>query len=305
MICTCCGYLELTGPLAPAAGDPMRRAPVEPSRARGRCPGCGERAWADPLLEATALALRGAEDRLEPGAHVVLDPERDAVRRAGVVGYALLVLAPLAWLAWLAQGLANGTVVLMLVAATALAIGTRTVLVLLRHRPRRAPRIAPMRWHLALPTNTAMRDDAVGPVRARERLLDAPLTGRPCVAYELGVRGDGELDAAAHTWLLLEQRSIPFAVGTRTFPANAVRLELPRTRVGLAHLDREQVATLFRARALAGTPERWFVTESILVPDTTVTVRSELVGFGELTCEMPCVRPVAESAASVERRGHA
>lgn len=290
MICTGCGYLELHDVVAEPGGDPMRRAPSDRSRARGRCPGCGERAWADPLLEATALALRGAEDRIELGPQLVFDPGHDAVRRAGVVGYALLVLLPLAWLAWLARGLANATVVLMLIAATALAIGARTLLVLLRHRPKRAPRIAPMRWHLALPTATAMRDRVEGPARARDKLLAAPLSGRPCLAYELGVRGDDDLAAPAHTWLLLEQRSVAFAIGTRTFPADAVRLDLPRVRVALARFDPARVDALLRARALTGNRATWRVTETIVPPGATLAVRSEPVAFGELVCEMPCAR---------------
>jgi hypothetical protein len=291
VICARCGYLELTGGLASPGGDPMRRAPPEPARARGRCPGCGERAWADPTLEATTLALRGAEDRLEP-VYRTIDPARDTVRRAGIVGYALLVLAPLVWLAWLAHGIADGTVVVFILAATALGIGTRTVFALLRQRPRRAPRIAPMRWHLALPTATTMRDAAEGPVRARGPLLDAPLSGRSCVAYELGVRADGELDAPAHTWLLLEQRSVAFAVGSRTVPADAVRLELARERLELARFDAARVAELLRMRALAGNHQAWVVTESILVPGTTIALRSTMIAFGEVVCEMPCARPI-------------
>lgn len=293
MICTCCGYLELRDAVVEPGGDPMRRPPSDRGRARGRCPSCGERAWADPLLEATALALRGAEDRIELGAQLVFDPSHDAVRRAGVVGYALLVLLPLAWLAWLTRGLANATVVLMLISATALAIGTRTVLVLLRHRPKRAPRIAPMRWHLALPTATAMRDQVEGSARARDRLLEAPLSGRSCLAYEIGVRADADLTAAAHTWLLLEQRSVAFAIGTRTFPADAVRLELPRVRVALARLDPARVDAVLRARALTGNRDAWVVTETIVPPGATLTVRSEPVAFGELVCEMPCARTKA------------
>jgi hypothetical protein len=276
----------------------MRRVPTERSRARGRCPGCGERAWADPLLEATALALRGAEDRLDLPAQFVFDPGRDAKRRAAVVGYAVLMLLPLAWLAWLVQGLANGTVVLLLVAATALGIGTRTVLVLLRDRPLRAPRIAPMRWHLALPTDTAMRDRVDGPVRARDPLLEAPLSRRPCVAYELGVRGDADLVAPAHTWLLLEQRSVAFAIGPRTFPADAVRLELPRVRVELGDYAPARVDEVLRARALAGERERWVVTETIVPEGAALAVRSEPVAFGEHVCEMPCARSKAATPES-------
>jgi hypothetical protein len=289
VICTCCGYLELQEPTAVAGGDPMRRVPMERSRARGRCPGCGERAWADPLLEATALALRGAEDRLV-APQFAFDPGHDARRRAAVVGYAMLMLLPLAWLAWLVQGLANATVWLMLVAAIALGIGTRTVLVLLRHRPLRAPRIAPMRWHLALPTETTMRDRVEGPVRARDPLLEAPLSRRPCIAYELGVRGDGDLVAPAHTWLLLEQRSVAFAIGPRTFPADAVRLELPRMRVELDAFAPARVDEVLRTRALAGERERWVVTETIVPEGAQLAVRSEPVAFGEHVCEMPCAR---------------
>ena len=49
----------------------------------------------------------------------------------------------------------------------------------------------------ALPLRWRGSDDAAGL---------SPLTGRPCVAYEIGIRSDDDVDAAAGTWLLRERR---------------------------------------------------------------------------------------------------
>jgi hypothetical protein len=91
----------------------------------------------------------------------------------------------------------------------------------------------PARWRLALPA--AHLADVRGAIEPCGEALRAPLSGRPCAAWEVGVRADADGQAPDGTWLLLEQRSAAATLGGRTIPADALRLELARDRVDPEH----------------------------------------------------------------------
>lgn len=287
-ICTRCGYLWFAAPVRAGAGsdDPHRRLHDSSSSALGRCLACDERAWADPRLEATALALRGAGDRTVAVVSSTGIDRGSIVLGAGSLVLLLLYLASLGWtasrglLAPLAAGLA---------VAGALAV-TWGAARMLRLRPTRVLRPLAARWHLALPTATPMRGEATGTIEARDALLHAPLTQRACVAYELGLRANDELDAADSTWLLLEQRSVRFTIGGRGFPADAVRLQLSRVRVDPAQLPAAQLQEVLRARAMILDAAPLVVTETVVLPGPGFVVTPGEVAIEGGTRSMPCLR---------------
>jgi hypothetical protein len=72
----------------------------------------------------------------------------------------------------------------------------------------------PNGWSYAPLPRGSVLDRLEGRVAA-DRTLVAPLSGRECVAYELGVRRDAKRDDEAWSWTLLEQRSARLEVGGR------------------------------------------------------------------------------------------
>ena len=222
MICTICGYLEIEPATVETVRDPMRSAPSEEQRrVRGRCPGCCNDAWTDPRLEATAQVLRGPASR-----ELATTPRPD--RSYGVAAAQIFfALGMLGWLLWAALHPSRGSQVGF--AALAAVIGSLVAVngvyeAIASMRIVEPQSLPPKRWHLALPVATHMRGEAHGPARALDALITAPLTGRRCIAYELGVLANVDVPNGQATWLLREQRSVAFAVGTTTFPADAVRL---------------------------------------------------------------------------------
>ncbi len=305
VICTHCGYLADDEPgrsAAELAGDPHRRLELGTSRGATRCPACDERAWADPTLEATALALRGVDDRVAPSDGAT------GIDRGSVVFGAASVLLLIGYGVWLALGAVPLLGKLgVLLAGVAAASGTVALARgLLRARPRRIARPPASRWHLALPTATAMRGRVAGPVAPRDGILHAPLTQRPCVAYELGVRADEAIDDAAGTWLLLEQRTVALRVGDRSFPRDCVRLQWPRERVALASVPAERLLQVLCSRAFTGRERNLVVVESVVETGCEVEVASAEVELAGERFAMPCLRPRAversETAQAASRR---
>lgn len=305
MICTHCGYLADDEPSRSAvalAGDPHRRidpVSVQASlRGASRCPACDARAWADPTLEATALAMRGVEDR------PVTSDGATGIDRGSVVLGAASVLSLVAYGVWLGLGALPILGKLgVLLAGAGLAAGTLAIAKRLLHaRPRRVTRPPASRWHLALPTATAMRGQAAGPVSARDGLLHAPLTLRPCVAYELGVRADEAITDEAGTWLLLEQRSVALRVGDRTFPADCVRLQWPRERMALTSVPAQRLQQVLSSRAFTGRERGLVVVESVVAPGREVEIASAEVELAGERFAMPCLRPREPAPAQAASR---
>ena len=288
-----CGYLEVTTPQA-STGDPMRRAaePDERGANRSQCPGCGGEAWANPRLEPTAQVLRGTQSR-----ELAVVVQRPSIVAA--VAQVFFALGMLAWLLWAATHPLRGTQVGF--AAFAALLGTvvasKSVLEAIASMRVRPPALPPKRWHLALPTATRLRAEDHGPARALGELLVAPLTGRPCIAYELGVLTNVDVATRKATWLLREQRSSAFAVGSTTFPANAVRLRIPEQIVDRARLEPDRLVRALNERAFSLSDTDVVLVESLLAPGDLVTVRSEPAAFGDEQYEMPTAIVHAESRA--------
>ncbi len=127
----------------------------------------------------------------------------------------------------------------------------------------------PARWRLSI-----TRGRPAAPVHAvLDRRADeptstvvAPLSGRPCLGYEIGIREDGQLDAPDGTWLLLEQHVAPLRVAGRQLDGDAARLHLPRTPITAD----DRLASFLRRRGLNPDGRDLVVCESILEPGASV-----------------------------------
>jgi hypothetical protein len=287
VICTICGYLEIERENVGSARDPMRSAPCEETpRVRGRCPGCCNDAWTDPRLEATAQVLRGPATR---ELATTPRPKRSYGVAAAQIFFALGMLS---WLFWAVLHPSRGSQVgfAALAAVIGSLVATKGIYEAIASMRSVEPRpLPPKRWHLALPVATHMRGEVHGPARALDGLITAPLTGRRCIAYELGVLADVDVPNREATWLLREQRSVAFAVGTTTFPANAVRLRGPQEIVDPAELDTNHVRRVLNDRAFSLSDTGVTLVECIVEPGDVVTVRSAPAAFGEAFWEMPTV----------------
>lgn len=113
-------------------------------------------------------------------------------------------------------GIAAAFLAVPAVSAVAIALGFAAVAGLVTARQRRmsepAPTCLPARWSFAPPPEGPIERIVEGPIDPLGELLQAPLSGRPCVAYELGVRRDRSAGAPLDSWLLLEHRIAPAAV---------------------------------------------------------------------------------------------
>lgn len=267
-MCTACGFLELPADMAWHARDPLRsEGGVDPREAA--CRHCGARDWADLGDGATIAALRhvdAAEAPTRASAGI------RTLRRAWAVtrGVSSLAIG-----AALVVGLVTSTIATggLLVVMYPMLVGLAIVVVAIvvdaiRDVRDDRPAPAPARWHLALPDARAPLVQHAGTAHATGPLLRAPLTGRPCVAYELGIRTDDDPGAPEATWLLLEQRSTAFSVGEARYPPDSVRLDLVRTRVEPDALEDDRAGDIVRARGFLTTDTTLALFESI-VPDAT------------------------------------
>lgn len=135
----------------------------------------------------------------------------------------------------------------------------------------------PSRWTMALPPEGATTQVVNGPATVGE-LLSAPLTGRSCVAYEVGARYDSNVAAPIATWALLEQKVVALQIeGSSLVPAET-HLRLERKLLGTAEtlaLDEAALAFLRRRGLQIGDPALELY-ESIIAPGASV--RATLVG---------------------------
>lgn len=249
LLCSECG--RLTWPEL-GSESPHRSSGEAPHRAQ--CPHCQSRAWIDLRRESTALAIGQGELDLAAAD----SPLVDSLRKAGlgiVVGSfiglvatnSLVLGGSIAALAGLAGGLAA---------------------VRLRRMSVPAKRTLPDRWSLALPPAAPTTGTVEGVAQDAE-LLRSPLTGRSCVAFEVGLRQDRNVTGEMSSWALLEQRVAPMSVGGATVNPGRTFVEVSRERLG------ELTAEVLGAAAVEWFLERGFsaigsnmtVFESVLLPE--------------------------------------
>ena len=135
----------------------------------------------------------------------------------------------------------------------------------LAHRPLRRP----ARWRWATEPG-ALFSEITDTVTTDDELLRAPLSGRPCVAYEVVARADHVRDGESGTWLLADQHACDLHVGDVRIPGSPIRLR-PRPRTPIDPTS-DRARGYLRERGLApGEVSRMF--ETIVEPAETVRAR--------------------------------
>lgn len=241
-LCLDCGHLV---PQTTTVITYRRNAEDDPAQRPGRCLACGGVDHADLRQESVLEAL--------------LEREADSARRRIRLQRRLrVVLLPLALLFGLLVDPLRGPWVMGVL-----------YFVFRLHRVRlRLPRAA--RWSLPELEGhpQARHRGRVQPVAAP---IVAPLTGRPCLAYEIRVcEADQPRDP---DWLLHEQHAVDLRVGEHEVRGDELRVWLPREQVEVD--DGKLVAFLRRRGLVRPVDQRWVVLESILPADAEV----ELVRF--------------------------
>jgi hypothetical protein len=268
-VCGSCGLLA-----DPPATDAFR----DEASARPRLPACGHcgaEAWLDLRNVNNAQALRETEERLrhDPPAsvrtRVGAASGAAGVAAGGAAALALQVLfapalGPLAVVAATTAGLAA-------LAARAIA-GNSLSRMLLTREP-----VGPARWRRALPlvdTESPIVDRRSGPARSSAEPLIAPISGRPCLAYEVGVVFDAEGDAYPPMWILREERSRAIEIGGEMLPADGAALDLPLHSVGAQAQAKPEaeLATFLRKRGLFHTDGSFEFFEAVLPEGTTCQI---------------------------------
>lgn len=262
-LCTSCGFLDL--PLPERSTIALRSDPSGlPS-----CPSCGEGQWTDLGNDALRMAQRDIELREATARGSVASRGARRAWALAKVGGLVGILGSLVFLLTHAQRLT-----VLLVMAPALVAIVAVVVHAIGGARDEAVRTRlpdhPSRWRRALPAAVAPRGTTMrGIARATGGLLIAPVSGRPCLAYELGVRADEDGDAPRSTWLLLEQRSAALTVEDHEIGIDAVVLVADRRRVEVSPAGREAL----EARGFLPF-ERLYVFESIVEAGDAVIVES-------------------------------
>lgn len=273
LLCSECGRLEWPEPVS---ASPHRM--TEEVERRPACPHCESQAWIDLRRESTALAIRLGEEGIASGESALVDTMRKAglgVIVGSFVGIlatsSLLVGGLVAGLAGVAGGLAS---------------------VRLRKMSAAPTPVLPDRWSMALPPSQPPTEVVRG-VPECAAVLHSPLTGRPCVAYEIGLREDDDGQGELATWALLEQRVASMRIGERDVDPQVTFADVPRESLG------ELSPQLLDAAALEWLAERGYsavgsslrVFESIVPPDTEVVFsRGEAGAVLSRASNLPAVR---------------
>lgn len=248
-LCAACGRLDDPAPAGTYRLDPRHTA-------LDRCPHCGEAELLDlrsaDVIVALAEALSEGRAQRRP-----LGPR--LLRRVVLVGATTLAAVVVALLlVMLALSTGKGRqvgailagMVGLLFGVPALVLAGRAIR---RQWQRTAARPLPARWRLHLPAGGAPAAIVEGPLAIDGPPLTAPISGRPCVAFEIGLREDGDADGPLGSWLLLEQRSAPLRVGDHEVAGDGAHLEIPRQPVAwpLPGPDRDRAACFLRARGFS------------------------------------------------------
>lgn len=261
-LCTSCGLLVL--PEGARIVDPMRA-----SDEADPCPSCGARDWADLGEGSTVRALRHV-DEIE--AVVRASQTERTLRRAWASARALgaVVLIGLV-VAFVATDAFAGSVFMWPGLVGLVVLGVAVVFGAVQEiKGMRAPP-TPARWSLPLPRPQLDVDAPVrGIARAGGSLLRAPISGTPCLAYELAIRCDATELAPDPTWLLLEQHNAAMEIGGRSIAVDSVRLQLPRVRVPVDRDDDPTVGAALARRGFFAHDTAVVVYEAVLLPEVAV-----------------------------------
>ncbi|MCA9709844.1 MAG: hypothetical protein KDK70_28650 [Myxococcales bacterium] len=262
-VCADCGQLH--PPIDPTTGNPMRRHADAVPRPEIPCSHCGSHGWIDLANVAMADVLRDSER-----AH--------ARKRPRILILAPLVLSLLGILVATRVDNATGRATRFVIGEYAIPLWLLVAIALfgvalcvrLWQRRRHARRL-PHRWSLPLINSSGRRRR--GQVVSLET-LHAPLTGRPCVAYELAVHTADEPKAALGNFTLVEQRCADLVVDGCSYRGTGVRLELRRERIELDPTN-EAHRRAMHIRGLEPVGDAFTVYETIVAPHALVAVSGD------------------------------
>ncbi len=282
LLCGQCGFL------AHESGRDPFRAPArdhdEGCSTRGgarSCPQCGAKAWHDLNQVDTALALRDSEN-FERRFNDELAGRR--ARRWGL-GLGASLALPLAWGLISTVGVSVGVAAAL--SSLVLVAVARLVYAGVEPRVHAALRNGEMsrtftRWRMPLARPRAEQQRITGAgslerARSGDALLRAPLSGRPCLGYELRVLHDYAADDDPRTaaCVLREQRCVDLVHAGALLRGDSVVIELPtRTITGseLARSD-DEVAVLLRKRGLFVGDGPYLLQEAIVEPGARYELR--------------------------------
>ena len=262
LVCGGCG--QLCWPGSGHSADPHRREASPPAASLPACTHCGHRSWIDLRRESTALALRASE---------TLGVQAKRTDRRRVVSTTVVATLIGALLGFAMIGGAAGTIGLGVL------VGLVGALVTIRQDRRLAPAPLglPRRWAMALPPSGSRALVARGKAEAHADLLRAPITGRPCLAYEVGARTDARADAPVSSWALLEQHVAELSVDGQALDPTQVHLDLRRERLGeLGGLQLDERARVYlRQRGLWPAERSLELFESIVAPGADAEVHAD------------------------------
>jgi hypothetical protein len=252
VLCADCGQLA---PTEMPAVSPHRRD-GDPSATRStECAYCGSSSWLRVGDASTAASLQATEQAARSG-H---GPIARRVLVGSAVGAAFGVFVVSGWLVPLVAGLAG------------LATGLFTYREHRRWNPARPA--LPARWRMALPPAGASQARVQGKIVAAE-LCRAPLSGRSCVAYEVGIHVDEAPSPDLEGWLLLEQHVVEAEVDGTPIDPSRTHLQLERERLGtVAEVAKGEVARIHLGqRGFGIESDTMHVFESIVAPDAEVSL---------------------------------
>ncbi|HVH98861.1 MAG TPA: hypothetical protein VM869_09125 [Enhygromyxa sp.] len=260
-LCVSCGCLS-----EPRSGDPMRREGHEVPRA---CAMCGENVTDLRHTEMVESLLSLEQTDVAPRRLRWLGKIFGMLGVVGVLGGLLATYGPREVALTLGVGPHDEWrwVVLPVMLVSTLVAWISFA----RHVPGSSlpPRTLPRRWRMP---RTSKRPGAQPHRRVRNQaetsaeLLRAPLSGRPCIAYEVAVRDDDDPNGKLASWRLLEQDNVRFRVGELAVEPGEALLQLRREpfhRGTIGSMDPAARRTL-RMRGLLDS-EAVHVYETILV----------------------------------------
>lgn len=126
----------------------------------------------------------------------------------------------------------------------------------------------PARWALPEPRGSETVV-ARGPIECDEPMV-SPLSGRPCVAWEVGLRRDADASGAPGTWWLLEQRCRDATVAGQAVLGSHARVEFPR-QVYAGERGRT-FEDFLQQRGLRDDHDGWHVFETVVEAGTDLIV---------------------------------
>lgn len=257
-LCTSCGRLS-----EPSAGDPMRTE--APSGSRG-CATCGAPGLAD--LRQTPLV------------HSLCDLEKSDVSPSGRWWVAMVagLLSAIGAVVWLGAALRERTIdgfeacFLILLISVVISLLLARMVPLLRRSARRS---LPRRWRMprvGKRVGATPRRRVRGHAQTTVDLLRAPLSGRPCVAYEVAVRDDADPSGGWSSWRLIEQDNVGFCVGGLEIAPGEALLQVRRELIARGTIGSKDDATrrYLRMRGLLDS-EDVYIYETIVAPGEACT----------------------------------